>query len=104
MIDRVTAEEIYENVFLHIQHSNIDLFLCGGASNKTHISKRDQLRKRLEKNKKISIFYPEDMFMELLSRKKYDLFTLEKFLAENSDLIILVCEARIFYRIRCIYK
>ena len=26
--------------------------------------------------------------MELLSRKKYDLFTLENFLAENSDLMI----------------
>ena len=33
------------------------------------------------------------MFMELLSRKKYDLFTLENFLAENSDLIMIVCES-----------
>lgn len=31
--------------------------------------------------------------MELLSRKKYDLFTLENFLAENSDLIMIVCES-----------
>ncbi len=87
------VKTIYEDVFLHIQHSNIDLFLCGGASTKTHLSNRDQLRKRLEKNKKLSIFYPEDMFMELLSRKKYDLFTLENFLAENSDVIIIVCES-----------
>lgn len=92
-MNRLIIKKIYQDVFLYIQHSNIDLFLCGGASNKTNISNRDQLRKRLEKNNKLSIFYPEDMFMELLSRKKYDLFTLENFLAENSDLIMIVCES-----------
>lgn len=92
-MEKVIIEKIYNDVFLHIQHSNIDLFLCGGASNKSYTSNRDELRKRLEKDKKLSIFYPEDMFMELLSRKKYDLFTLENFLAENSDLIIIVCES-----------
>ena len=92
-MDKTIIEKIYNDVFLYIQHSNIDLFLCGGASNKSYISNRDELRKRLEKDKKLSIFYPEDMFMELLSRKKYDLFTLENFLAENSDLIMIVCES-----------
>ena len=43
------VEKIYNDVFLYIQHSNIDLFLCGGASNKSYISNRDELRKRLEK-------------------------------------------------------
>ena len=37
--------------------------------------------------------YPEDMFMEMLNRKKYDLLTLEKFLANNSDIILIVCES-----------
>lgn len=92
-IDKLIVKRIYEEIFLNIQHSNIDLFLCGGASNKSYVSNRDQLRKRLEKNNKLSIFYPEDMFMELLSRKKYDLFTLENFLAENSDIIMIVCES-----------
>ena len=85
--------QIYEEIFLHIEHSNIDLFLCGGASDRNRISNRDQLRKCLEKNNKISIFYPEDLFMELLSRKRYDLLTLEQFLADNSDLILIVCES-----------
>ena len=89
-MEELIVKRIYEEVFLQIQHSNIDLFLCGGASSKKYISSRDQLRNRLEKDKKLSIFYPEDMFMELLSRKKYDLFTLEYFLAEISDLIIIV--------------
>lgn len=88
-----TVNQIYEDIFLHMEQNNIDLFLCGGASSREHISNRDQLRKRLEKNNKLSIFYPEDMFMELLSRKKYDLLTLEQFLAENSDLIMIVCES-----------
>lgn len=92
-MDKEIIKKIYNDIFLYIQHSNIDLFLCGGASNKSYVSNRDQLRKRLEKDKKLSIFYPEDMFMELLSRKKYDLFTLENFLAENSDLIMIVCES-----------
>lgn len=104
-MDKEIIKKIYNDIFLYIQHSNIDLFLCGGASNKSYVSNRDQLRKRLEKDKKLSIFYPEDMFMELLSRKKYDLFTLENFLAENSDLIMIVCESPgSFYGIRCLYE
>ena len=48
-MDKTIIEKIYNDVFLYIQHSNIDLFLCGGASNKSYISNRDELRKRLEK-------------------------------------------------------
>ena len=93
-MDKEIVKKIYEEVFLHVHHSNIDLFLCGGASNKLKKSNRDQLRKRLENDKKISVFYPEELFVELSSKKKkYDLFTLEKFLADNSDLIIIVCES-----------
>lgn len=92
-MNALMAKQIYEEIYLHIEQSNIDIFLCGGASSRTNISKRDQLRKQLEKNGKISIFYPEEMFMEFLNRKKYDLLTLESFLADNSDLILIVCES-----------
>lgn len=85
--------EIYNNIFCNIHHGNIDLFLCGAASTRTKISYRDSIRKKLEKDTNLSILYPEDMFMEMLNRKKYDLLTLEKFLANNSDLIIIVCES-----------
>lgn len=50
-MDELIVKRIYENVFLQIQHSNIDLFLCGGASNKKYVSSREQLRSRLEKDK-----------------------------------------------------
>lgn len=87
------VNEIYNEVFCNIQHGNIDLFLCGAASTKEKISYRDIIRSKLEDNSNLSILYPEDMFMEMLNRKKYDLLTLEKFLANNSDIILIVCES-----------
>ena len=87
------VNEIYNEVFCNIQHGNIDLFLCGAASTKEKISYRDIIRSKLEDNSNLSILYPEDMFMEMLNRKKYDLLTLEKFLANNSDIILIVWES-----------
>ena len=87
------VNEIYNEVFCNIQHGNIDLFLCGAASTKEKISYRYIIRSKLEDNSNLSILYPEDMFMEMLNRKKYDLLTLEKFLANNSDIILIVCES-----------
>ncbi len=93
VIDSNIVDEIYKKIFCNIKNGNLDLFLCGAASVKGKISYRDSLRKKLEDNLKLSILYPEDMFMELLNRKKYDLLTLEKFLANNSDVIVIVCES-----------
>lgn len=87
------VNEIYNKIFCNIQHGNIDLFLCGAASTKEKNSYRDIIRSKLEDNANLSILYPEDMFMEMLNRKKYDLLTLEKFLANNSDVILIVCES-----------
>ena len=87
------VNEIYNEVFCNIQHGNIDLFLCGATSTKEKTSYRDIIRGKLEDNANLSILYPEDMFMEMLNRKKYDLLTLEKFLANNSDIILIVCES-----------
>lgn len=86
-------EKIYNDVFLHISKTNVDLFLCGGASTKKRKSFRDTLRSELKKVDKINVLYPEDLFMELLNRKKYDLLELEDFLAENSDYIVIVSES-----------
>lgn len=85
--------EIYNKIFCNIQHGNIDLFLCGAESTKEKTSYRDIIRSKLEDNANLSILYPEDMFMEMLNRKKYDLLTLERFLASNSDVILIVCES-----------
>lgn len=84
---------VYKEVFKKIQHTNVDVFLCGGASDAKYTSYRDRLRYRIEKDNGLAIFYPEELFAEMLSRKKYDLLTLEQFLADNSDLIVIVCES-----------
>ncbi len=86
-------EQIYDDVFSNIKKGNIDVFLCGAASTKKKTSYRDLLRNELKNAKRVSILYPEDLFMELLNRKKYDLLTLEKLLAKNSDYIVIVCES-----------
>ena len=93
MIKTKIHREIYDKIFCFINKGNIDIFLCGAASTKKKVSYRDQIRGKIEQSKHLSILYPEDLFMELLDRKKYDLLTLEKFLAKNSDLIIVVCES-----------
>lgn len=84
---------IYNDIFLNLHHNMVDMFLCGGASTRKYISNRDKLRENLKNSKSLSILYPEDLFMELLNRKKYDLLTLERFLAQNSDIICIVCES-----------
>ena len=85
--------QIYDDVFSNIKKGNIDVFLCGAASTKKKTSYRDLLRNELKKAKRVSILYPEDLFMELLNRKNYDLLTLERLLATNSDYIVIVCES-----------
>lgn len=85
--------EIYYSVFSKIKNGNVDLFLCGGASTKKKKSYRDMFNEELKKYNRISVLYPEDLFLEILNRKKYDLLTLEKFLADNSDFILIVCES-----------
>lgn len=61
--------QIYDDVFSNIKKGNIDVFLCGAASTKKKTSYRDLLRNELKKAKRVSILYPEDLFMELLNRK-----------------------------------
>ena len=99
MLDKTIISQIYEDVFRRIYHKEVDLFLCGGASSAKCTSYRDRLRAEIEKRQKklckddVSIYYPEDLFSEILARKKTDLLSLEEILAENSDLIIIVCES-----------
>ena len=35
-MDVLMAKQIYEEIYLHIELSNIDIFLCGGASGRTN--------------------------------------------------------------------
>ncbi|MEG0835875.1 MAG: retron St85 family effector protein [Christensenellaceae bacterium] len=81
---------IYEDVFCNTFNQSCYVFLCGGAG-KEHI--RNKTRTVLE-TEKFQILYPEDLFMEMLNRnKKSDLLEYENLLAENSDIICIICES-----------
>jgi len=85
---------IYDTIYKSSDNQYIDIFLCGGVSTKEKRSVRDSLRVRMEKNKKLRILYPEDLFNELMNiDRNYDLLSLEYFLAQNCDFIGIVCES-----------
>ncbi|MBD8005214.1 retron St85 family effector protein [Bacillus norwichensis] len=93
-ITKGTVHDIYEKIFYKINQNYVDVFLCGGASSLVKKSIRDQVRDEMKKYSNIRILYPEDMFIEMLNKyKNYDLLSLEGFLADNSDIICIVCES-----------
>ena len=90
-MDFNTIDQIYKTLVRNLGVSNIDVFLCGGADASKHI--RNKLRSRLKAENDIAVLYPEDLFADFISSKKYDLLTLEKYLADNSDVIVIVAES-----------
>lgn len=89
-----TLLQIHNDIYTKINQNTIDVFLCGGGSNSKHMSTRDKIRKKMTEFKDIRILYPEDLFIEMLNRNSdYDLLSLERFLANNCDIICIVCES-----------
>ncbi|HFJ9403502.1 MAG: retron St85 family effector protein [Bacillus sp. (in: firmicutes)] len=89
-----TLLKIYNDIYTKINQNTIDVFLCGGTSNATYTSTRDKIREGMDEYKDIRILYPEDLFVEMLNKnKEYDLLSLERFLANNCDIICIVCES-----------
>ena len=90
MDDISTYNSIYENVFCKTFNQSCYIFLCGGAD-KNNI--RNSVKNLLSK-KQFQILYPEDLFMEMLNRdKRSDLLEYENFLADNADVICIICES-----------
>ncbi len=81
---------IFDDVFCKTFSESCYVFLCGGARQE-HI--RNKIRVQLENNG-FQILYPEDLFMDMLNRdKKTDLLEYENLLADNSDIICIICES-----------
>jgi len=81
---------IYKDIFATTANKACYVFLCGGAASDNI---RDIIRAYLEK-KQFQVLYPEDLFIEMLNRnKKSDLLEYETLLAENSDVICVICES-----------
>lgn len=94
------VEEIYQQIYCKFREQYIVVFLCGGASNRNYKSLRDKVRMLLENEKKtlwykpFKIFYPEDLLIEILNKTKdADLLSYEQFLANNSHVIVIICES-----------
>lgn len=81
---------IYNDVFCNTFSQSCYVFLCGGAD-KNNI--RNSVKKQLEE-RQFQILYPEDLFMEMLNRdKRADLLEYENFLADNADVVCIICES-----------
>jgi len=81
---------IYKDVFCNTFNQSCYVFLCGGGE-KEHI--RNKVNALLKKEQ-FQILYPEELFMEMLNRdKKSDLLEYENLLADNSDIICIICES-----------
>ena len=94
------VEEIYQQIYCKFREQYIVVFLCWGASNRGYKSLRDKVRTLLENEKKtlwykpFKIFYPEDLLIEVLNKTKdADLLSYEQFLANNSHVIVIICES-----------
>ncbi|MGV1065401.1 retron St85 family effector protein [Clostridium perfringens] len=87
-----SIDKLYNEVYKKINREYIDVFLCGGVSTNSECI-RDKVREIMERNN-IRVLYPEDMFMDILTKNRdKDLLSLEKFLAENSDIICVLPES-----------
>ena len=82
--------QIYEEVFCKTYSESYYVFLCGGAG-KEHI--RDKVRFELEK-RGYQILYPEDLFVDIINNdKRADLLDYENLLADNADIVCVICES-----------
>lgn len=82
--------DIYKDIFCNTYSNSCYIFLCGGAG-KEHI--RNNVRTEIERDK-FQVLYPEDLFIEMLNRdKKADLLEYENLLADNSDIVCIICES-----------
>lgn len=92
---------IYHDIFNRIEEQYIIVFLCGGASLNSQKSLRDKVRILLEDSKRvygsqlpIKVFYPEDLLIDALNKTKdSDLLSYEQLLANNSNIIAIICES-----------
>lgn len=89
--------EKLKNQFLNITQdlNEISIFLCGGSG------KEEKFRRKIgngisniASNYKYSIYYPEDMFVELiLGHQKQDLLTLENLLADGVNAVTILLQS-----------
>lgn len=91
----IIADELRQHFLGPSAASNISIFLCGGAERA-----QGEFRRKLgaaigalKSKYRYSIYYPEDMFVELvLGHQKHDLLTLENQLADSVSAIAILLQ------------
>ena len=95
MLDRL-AQRIHDEVYCRFYNYKTTVFLCG-ASSKSINSVRQQIDHELTTkwfSFQYDMFYPEDLFGELLyGSGSHNLMTLENILADSVDVIVLAIES-----------
>lgn len=91
------SEKLKTQLIDKIQKTNeISIFLCGG-SRPDESKYRREIGKTISKTiskYKYSVYYPEDMFIELiLGYQKHDLLTLENLLADSVNAIVILLQS-----------
>jgi len=95
MLD-VIAKEIHKRIYSTVYDYKTTIFLCGAGIDVSHSIRKkiDELLTSSWYSFLYELFYPEDLFQELLyGHNHQDLITLENVLAEGVDVIILVIES-----------
>jgi hypothetical protein len=77
-------KEIFSNEY--------NIFLIG-ASTDNQLSMRSKLHDILKKNNKIQVRYPEDIFIDQMYHRTYDLLSLENLLASSVDAVVMFIES-----------
>lgn len=90
------SKVINEDVFPRLKTRNLNVFLVGaGPGNLKSI--RDSIRKELITRRYhnwLDVYYPEELFEELLGRgKHFDLLSLENLLAESVHAVVIILES-----------
>jgi len=90
------SKVINEDVFPRLKTRNLNVFLVGaGPGNLKSI--RDSIRKELitwRYHNWLDVYYPEELFEELLGRgKHFDLLSLENLLAESVHAVVIILES-----------
>lgn len=90
---KIEFANVIKNKLFSEKRNKVTIFLCGGDVNDSKYG-RYKISQVLSKNEKLEIFYPEDLFDDLLAGQgQYSLLSMENMLAESVDAIIIIPES-----------
>lgn len=88
----IVAKIVEDKIYTPSKSNKIAIFLCGADIN-DHSKARSKLARILKDKKRYEIFYPEDIFDDLLVGRGHSLLTLESILADSVDAIVIFPES-----------